>query len=216
MVRFIVRTRTAVREFHTLFRGAIVVTCFDAYKSSAVPRSTPRGIRSTQTRSYSAFNNDNANANKQLSSRKLADLEDVLYQTVGTVEDPCLGVSLASLQWLQKRLTVNHTDGSTLQLFVKLPSLMHPDLVGLKRIVQERANQELEQWLETNHVPGRFTIAVQAIAGKPMSMMAKLMEDADELLERLGPGLSGVTHFLAVYSCKVSFSSALCGVPLSR
>jgi hypothetical protein len=145
-----------------------------------------------------------------LSLRQKADLEERICTAVGRrVSDPVLHRNLDSLQWIHKRIAVSQ-DGS-LQVLLRLPSLLHPSLDELKLVVKEQAELEFRSWLSEKGLGGDWisNVNVEAIATKPIPMMARLVEDPDELVSSLGPGLTNVTHFLAVYSCKVRHSGAL-------
>jgi len=141
----------------------------------------------------------------------MADLEDTLCKTVAeSVQDPVLHQPLSKLHWLHKQIAVSDGDTSntTLQLLLRLPSLLHPALEELKASIRERANVQVQQWLKEKNVLSNelnVSVNVEAIATPPVPMMARLVEDHEELLQNLGPALKSVAHFVAVYSCKVRF-----------
>ena len=175
-----------------------------------------------------------------LSKRELADLEERLWKNVGNhVVDPVLGdvgsnskpQSLASLHWLHKRIGISE-DGSTLQMLLRLPSLLHPFLPELKESIIAEAQRQVRQFLEERNGerdstsksgtgPSIVNVNVEAIATKPVPVMARLLleemtdssddqeeiqKEEEQLIRTLGPGLVNVSHFLAVYSCKVGYS----------
>lgn len=146
----------------------------------------------------------------------MADLEDWLSRRVGKrVRDPVVDQDLASLQWINPRIAVSATDG-TLQILLKLPSLLHPHLDELKREVVQAVKEEVWAWLKGTSSATQslengdndddssksVKVNVEAIATKPIPIMVRLVEDTEELLGHLGPGLECVSHFVAVYSCK--------------
>ena len=116
-----------------------------------------------------------------------------------------------------------------IQLLLKLPSLLHPALDQLKQSVQQAAQREVQNWLAERHKQqpddGKnknlpITVNVEAMATPPVPFMARLVLEQqqqeaesnssdnmtsvqEELLKSLGPGLASVSHFVAVYSCKV-------------
>lgn len=150
----------------------------------------------------------------RLSKREMADLEDWLSRRVGKrVRDSVVDQDLESLQWIHPRIAVSAADG-TLQMLLKLPNLLHPNLDELKRQVGRVAEEEVQAW--RSHVfratqprekrgddsSRAVNVNVEAIATKPVPVMAHLVEDKDDLLAHLGPGLECVSHFVAVYSCK--------------
>jgi hypothetical protein len=157
-----------------------------------------------------------------LSSRQLAALEDHLYQAVSTsVYDPVLKKTLHDLNWLNKRIAVsrrpnpvssnNNSDGIVcIDLLLKLSSLLHPSLDILKQQIQDAAQHSAQVWFRNHNTtssidPNNIIVNVEAITSKPVSFMARLLDDPEELLKSLGPGLSCVSHIIAVYSCKVRF-----------
>jgi hypothetical protein len=144
-----------------------------------------------------------------VSKRDFAQLEDALHRAAGSVVDPVVGRSLSSLQWLDKRLALSE-DGRALRMLLRMPSLLHPRLAELKDRVREAA----EAAMRASPIPvGAESATVEAIAGRPVPFAARLLhaqdeEDGgrDEVLAGLGPGLAGVAHVVAVYSCKVRVS----------
>lgn len=149
---------------------------------------------------------------QSLSNREIADLEEYLWSSVGSkVVDPVLGQNLASLQWMHRGIAVSDKDG-TLQILLRLPSLLYPSLSQLKQAVADEAQTLVQRWFlerfEDNLSLEDISVNVEAIATAPVPVMARVADDQEELLETLGPGLSRVAHFLAVYSCKVRNKAA--------
>jgi hypothetical protein len=138
----------------------------------------------------------------KLSPRQVADLEDRLWKTVASrVQDDVLQKDLKSLQWWTRRVAVS--DDGTIQILLKLPSLLHPSLQELKDSVKLEAENEINLWLKEGGREEPARVNVEAIASPPMPFMARLVEDPEDLVKELGPGLANVSHFVAVYSCKV-------------
>jgi hypothetical protein len=137
-----------------------------------------------------------------VSLRDIADLEDRLLAQVGAkVQDPILEKSLATLNWIHRRLAVSE-DG-TVQVLLRLPTLLHPLLSVLKDLVKSAAEKEIEQWSAARGWKIEAKVNVEAISTKALPWMVTDDEGQKDVVSRLGPGLANVRHFLAVYSCKV-------------
>jgi hypothetical protein len=137
-----------------------------------------------------------------VSPREMAALEDRVWQAVGTkVHDPMLKKDLKTLEWMNRRLAISK-DG-TVQILLKMPTLLHPSLDAIKSQVQQAAEEEIRKWSLEKGLELQVKANVEVIPSKPLPWMANTPEDLDDIDSRLGPGLANVAHFLAVYSCKV-------------
>jgi hypothetical protein len=149
-----------------------------------------------------------------LSRRQVAALEEFLYESVGNVvKDPVLGRTINDLKWMSKRIATSHRgeEGAIfIDILLKLPSLLHPSLQELKKTFREIAQANAEEWFNRQNVNVKHVVVnVEALPEKPVSAMSRLLEDPNELLNSLGPGLSSVSHVVAVYSCKVRLITML-------
>ncbi len=105
------------------------------------------------------------------------------------------------------------TIGGRVTVHLSLPTLMHPNLEQIKRelyqVVEEQmiyamAEKEMISKDDMNINLGQNIyehINISITASKP-SPFVRNVDEQDELIQKLGPGLANVRHFLAVYSCK--------------
>ena len=139
-----------------------------------------------------------------VSPRDLASLEDRLWQSVGTkVVEPILQKDLGSLKWLDRRIEVAK-DGEAAKLTIRLPTQLYPSGAELQEKIQAIASQQVREWISKQKYELGGRIDVEIAAAKPVPAMSKYVENHEELLKQLGPGLVNVSQYLAVYSCKVS------------
>jgi hypothetical protein len=132
----------------------------------------------------------------------MAELEDRIYSVVGSsVKDPEVKVDLKTLGWMNRRIAISE-DG-TIQILLRLPTLLHPGLDELKRSIKTVAENEIKDWAAEKGINTQAKANIEAIATKPVSWLVKDEEDQIELESRLGPGLANVAHVIGVYSCKV-------------
>lgn len=150
-----------------------------------------------------------------LTRRQQADLEDRLVSVVvKRTVDPVLHKELSRLGWLHPRMAIS--DDGTLQVLLRLPTLLHPQLTELKETVQTQAEVFLQEWAAQHADLALPThVNVECMASPPVSMTARLLENPDEFLKTQGPGLAQVSHFLAVYSCKGGVGKSTVAVNLA-
>eukprot|EP00521_Asterionellopsis_glacialis_P009171 CAMPEP_0195286222 /NCGR_PEP_ID=MMETSP0707-20130614/3757_1 /TAXON_ID=33640 /ORGANISM="Asterionellopsis glacialis, Strain CCMP134" /LENGTH=527 /DNA_ID=CAMNT_0040345829 /DNA_START=39 /DNA_END=1618 /DNA_ORIENTATION=- len=130
----------------------------------------------------------------------MAALEERLISSVGlVVQDPVLQKDLRTLGWIQKRIKFSN---NSLRIELRLPTLLHPSLVELKRKIEIAAQEELNRMSAEKGWESHPLVDVHITATQPHPVVAREIEEHTELISRLGPGLAHVGHFVAVYSCK--------------
>jgi metal-sulfur cluster biosynthetic enzyme len=129
---------------------------------------------------------------RSLSPRQAAALEEsILKELQQSLQDTILKTDIRTLGWL-KNVTINN---KVVKVVLRLPTLLHPHLKELESDIQRIVSQK---------VPPGFTVQVDTSATQPIPFVRNIQEHT-ELISNLGPGLSNVSHFLAVYSCKVRY-----------
>ena len=94
-------------------------------------------------------------------------------------------------------------------LTLHIPSSLHPSLGKIRREVKDVVRREIA--LAAGGAEGDGVVATVGVnvRSKTPVPFVRAVEEEEEVLEGLGPGLRNVGHFLAVYSCKVGWVVAV-------
>lgn len=153
------------------------------------------------------------------SPRDLASLEEQILSTLkSSTIDPVLEKNVVSLGWVRgvnfPHFASSREDPLTeaneqqqyqpIRVSVRLPTLLHPAMDDVKNQIRDIVQKEIEQFVESKGwaaSSGDKKVEVSITASKPVPLAQTAAEHV-EAIKKLGPGLSNVGHFLAVYSCK--------------
>jgi metal-sulfur cluster biosynthetic enzyme len=131
---------------------------------------------------------------RSLSPRQAAALEEsILKELQQSLQDDILKTDIRTLGWLKNVTISNNSNNPVVKVVLRLPTLLHPHLKELESDIHR---------LVSLKVPPGFTVKIDTSATQPIPFVRNVQEHT-ELISNLGPGLSNVSHFLAVYSCKV-------------
>jgi Mrp family chromosome partitioning ATPase len=139
-----------------------------------------------------------------MSRRRIAEIEDELITSLGKINDPVLQTNLKMLGWLPKGISI---EGTHVKVKVHIPTLLHPELQQLQRMLESAVESVLRS--------KELTFEMSLEASKPFPIHATSTDQHNDYLKTLGPALGNVSHCLAVYSCKGGVGKSTVAVNLA-
>mmetsp|Transcript_27591 Transcript_27591/g.42245 ORF Transcript_27591/g.42245 Transcript_27591/m.42245 type:complete len:422 (-) Transcript_27591:810-2075(-) len=159
-----------------------------------------------------------------ISPREEIELEERIFTAIadkeGGVIDPILRQNIRTLGWIQSmefskpsaalldNSSSENREDPSLTINLSLSTLMNPNVKQLEdALIRTVRGNIINAMREKGIIDKSFEdesgirINIKNSASKPKPFVRNV-EEQDELIKKLGPGLSNVRHFLAVYSCK--------------